>query len=43
MGFASQLADAAEAGKLPYTLAIHKGGQDGKNPHAHLMISERGE
>ena len=41
VGFASQLADAAEAGKLPYTLAIHKGGQDGKNPHAHLMISER--
>lgn len=34
VGFASQLADAAEAGKLPYTLAIHKGGQDGKNPHA---------
>ena len=41
VGFASQLADAGEAGKLPYTLAIHKGGQDGKNPHAHLMISER--
>ena len=39
VGFASQLADAAEAGKLPYTLAIHKGGEDGKNPHAHLMIS----
>ena len=27
---------------LPYTLAIHRGGPDGGNPHAHLMISERG-
>ena len=27
---------------LPYTLAIHRGGPDGENPHAHLMISERG-
>ena len=26
--------------KLPYTMAIHKGGGD--NPHMHLMISERG-
>ena len=28
--------------KLPYTLAIHRGGEDGENPHAHLMFSERG-
>ena len=27
--------------RLPYTLAIHRGGPDGENPHAHLMISER--
>ena len=27
--------------RLPYTLAVHRGGEDGKNPHAHLMISER--
>ena len=27
--------------RLPYTLAIHRGGQDGGNPHAHLMFSER--
>ena len=26
---------------LPYTLAVHRGGEDGGNPHAHLMISER--
>ena len=26
--------------RLPYTLAIHRGGGD--NPHVHLMISERG-
>ena len=26
--------------RLPYTMAIHRGGGD--NPHAHLMISERG-
>ncbi len=25
-----------------YTLALHRGGQDGGNPHAHLMFSERG-
>ena len=25
-----------------YTLAIHRGGQDGENPHTHLMFSERG-
>ena len=28
--------------RLPYTLAIHRGGTDGENPHAHLMFSERG-
>ena len=28
--------------KLPYTLAVHRGGADGENPHAHLMFSERG-
>ena len=28
--------------KLPYTLAIHREGPDGENPHAHLMFSERG-
>ena len=28
--------------KLPYTMAIHRGGADGENPHAHLMYSERG-
>ena len=27
--------------RLPYTLAIHRGGAEGKNPHAHLVISER--
>ena len=25
-----------------YTLALHRGGPDGENPHAHLMFSERG-
>ena len=30
-----------EGERLPYTLAIHRGGPDGENPHAHLMISER--
>ena len=29
--------------RLPYTLAIHRGGADGANPHAHLMFSERGQ
>ena len=29
--------------KLPYTLAIHRGGAEGENPHAHLMYSERGQ
>ena len=28
--------------KLPYTLAVHRGGANGENPHAHLMFSERG-
>ena len=28
--------------RLPYTLAIHRGGPDRENPHAHLMFSERG-
>lgn len=28
-----------EVERLPYTLAIHKGG--GENPHCHLMMSER--
>ena len=23
--------------RLPYTLAIHRGGANGENPHAHLM------
>ena len=27
--------------RLPYTLAIHRGGEGGENPHAHLIISER--
>ena len=27
--------------RLPYTLAVHRGGEDGGNPHAHLMFSER--
>ena len=36
-GFAKRL---TEGERLPYTLAIHRG--DGENPHAHLMISERG-
>lgn len=26
---------------LPVTVAIHRGGPDGHNPHAHIMISER--
>ena len=29
--------------KLPYTMAIHRGGAEGENPHAHLMYSERGQ
>ena len=27
--------------RLPYTLAIHRGGAEGSNPHMHLVISER--
>ena len=27
--------------RLPYTLAIHRGGAEGENPHMHLVISER--
>ena len=44
--FAVDLTDAPE-GKLPYTLAIHKGEQDNPdpgeqdNPHAHIVMSER--
>ena len=33
-------ADLTGGKRLPYTLAIHRGGV---NPHAHLMISERGQ
>ena len=36
-GFAEELTGPE---RLPYTLAIHKGGRE--NPHIHLMISERG-
>ena len=43
--FAAQLTDVGEEGKLPYTLAIHKGASTDPdkpdNPHAHLMFSER--
>ena len=44
--FAVELTDAPE-GKLPYTLAIHKGELDNPdpgeldNPHAHIVMSER--
>ena len=37
VGFAHHLTDGE---RLPYTLAIHAGA--GTNPHAHLLISERG-
>ena len=37
VGFAHHLTDAE---RLPYTLALHAG--KGTNPHAHLLISERG-
>ena len=37
VGFAHYLTDGE---RLPYTLALHAGG--GTNPHAHLLISERG-
>ena len=33
-------ADLTGGERLPYTMAIHRGG--GENPHVHLMISERG-
>lgn len=31
--------DLTGAERLPYTLSVHRGG--GRNPHAHLVISER--
>ena len=34
-------AGVTEGERLPYTLAIHRGGPNGENPHAHLMFSER--
>ena len=37
-GFSRRL---TEGEQLPYTLAIHRGGPDGENPHAHLVFSER--
>ena len=40
---ASSFAERLTGGeRLPYTLAIHRGGTNGENPHAHLMFSERG-
>jgi hypothetical protein len=30
---------ATEAGPMPYTFAVHRG--KGKNPHAHIIVSER--
>ena len=40
---ASRFAEGLTGGeRLPYTLAIHRGGPNGENPHAHLMFSERG-
>ena len=40
---ASRFAEGLTSGeRLPYTLAIHRGGRNGENPHAHLMFSERG-
>ena len=40
---ASRFAERLTGGeRLPYTLAIHRGGANGENPHAHLMFSERG-
>ena len=38
--FAAQLTGPEN---LPYTMAIHRGGAEGENPHAHLMYSERGQ
>ena len=41
---ASRLAERLTGGeRLPYTLAVHRGGTNGENPHAHLMFSERGK
>ena len=41
---ASRLAERLTGGeRLPYTLAVHRGGTNGANPHAHLMFSERGK
>ncbi|HEX4651854.1 MAG TPA: MobA/MobL family protein [Granulicella sp.] len=37
-GFAAELAETGE-GSLPYTLVVHRGG--GRNPHAHVLLSER--
>ena len=34
-------ASVTEGERLPYTLAIHRGGPNGENSHAHLMFSER--
>ena len=40
---ASSFAERLTGGeRLSYTLAIHRGGANGENPHAHLMFSERG-
>jgi MobA/MobL family len=36
--FAAELA-ATEGGSLPYTLVVHRG--KGRNPHAHVLLSER--
>lgn len=38
---ATQVSDLSDGARLPYTLAIHRGGEDGGNPHLHLMLSER--
>lgn len=41
LDFAREVAQVQDiqGGKLPFTLAIHEG--KGKNPHAHLVVSER--
>ena len=36
--FAAELAATGD-GALPYTLVVHRGG--GRNPHAHVLLSER--
>ena len=38
-GFARELTASIDGGALPYTLAVHAGEE--KNPHCHLIISER--